>query len=279
MARVSVIVPVGNDRWLQQCLASICAQAVSALDLVVVEDRERRGAAWARNRGLEQATGDFVFFCDADDVMGDLRALIDAAAETQADLVVGSFVKRGLLNCTVRDFKSEKIMDMLEVARYIRENMSNPRHHQMLSGCWGKLFKMSIIRKHGLRFDESLRTAEDLDFNFEYLQRCDTVCFIPEITYYYIKHGGSLTMKPDERMLDVLKVLKKLERYGDIGHSFIYHAVLYAKRFPGLVRILMLDPDFRKYIATYVPAKGNYWLLPWLMKLGLAKPAEWAARL
>ena len=272
---VSVIVPVYDDRWLAECLASISKD----VELIVVRDPAQRGPAWARNQGLEKATSDLVFFADADDVVGDLQTLLDTQGRRMADWTIGSFVKEGMLQAVVRDFQQEIMMSKNEICGYVKKNLANPRYHQMLSGCWGKLFKMQIIRKHGLRFDESLRTAEDLDFNFRYLDHCKSVCFIPQITYHYRKHKDSLTMRPDEGMLDVLKVLKRLERYGDIGHSFIYHAILYVRRAPHLAPIIMRDPDFKKYINRYTPAKGNYRLLPWLMKLGFPKPVEWAARL
>ena len=274
---ISIIIPVGDDTWFSECIRRIWDTAGSVIkEIVVIRDPDRRGPAWARNRGLEKATGNYVFFCDADDIVGDLKALITAPA---ADLVVGSFVKEGLLNAVVKDFSVSTVVDKDGLKDYVRKNLANPRTHQMLSGCWGKLFKRSIIERCGIRFNERLRTAEDLDFNFEYLKNCETVCFIPQIVYRYRKRAGSLTMRPDAGMLDVLTVLKKLEPYGDIGQSFIYHAALYVKRAPWLASVVMEDPEFKRHIRRYVPAKGNYRLLPWLMRLGVPKLAEWGARL
>ena len=273
--KVSVIVPVYNDHWLPECLSSIPKD----VELIVVHDPTQRGPGWARNQGLAQVTGNLVFFADADDEVGNLNALIDAQGRRMADWTIGSFVKLGLLQDVVQDFDHEIMMSRQEVGGYIRRNLANPRYHQMLSGCWGKLFRMRIIREHNLRFDESLRTAEDLDFNYRYLDHCKSVCFSPVIAYRHIKREGSLTTRPSEAMLDVLKVLNRMERYGDIGHSFIYHSILYVRRAPHLAGIIMRHPDFRKHIERYVPATGNYRFLPWLMKLGFVKPVELAARL
>ena len=51
---------------LNKCLASIYNQTTQLLEIICVEDKEKRGAPWARNRGLEKAHGEAVFFCDAD---------------------------------------------------------------------------------------------------------------------------------------------------------------------------------------------------------------------
>jgi glycosyltransferase involved in cell wall biosynthesis len=87
--RVTVIVPVYNGAaHLAETLASIAAQTRAPDELLVVDDgstddsaaiaeaagatvirRPNGGASAARNTGLDHATGDFVVFADADDVL------------------------------------------------------------------------------------------------------------------------------------------------------------------------------------------------------------------
>lgn len=64
--QISVVVPT-RDRpeALQCCLAALEAQSVP-LEVVVVEDTEGRGPAWARNQGVRQAQGEVVCFTDDD---------------------------------------------------------------------------------------------------------------------------------------------------------------------------------------------------------------------
>jgi glycosyltransferase involved in cell wall biosynthesis len=64
--RVSVVVPTRDrPQLLQRCLAALEAQTLP-VEVVVVEDAEGRGPAWARNEGVGRAQGDVVCFTDDD---------------------------------------------------------------------------------------------------------------------------------------------------------------------------------------------------------------------
>jgi GT2 family glycosyltransferase len=63
---ISVVVPTRDrPQELQRCLAALEAQSV-AVEVVVVEDGEGRGPAWARNEGARRARGEVVCFTDDD---------------------------------------------------------------------------------------------------------------------------------------------------------------------------------------------------------------------
>jgi glycosyltransferase involved in cell wall biosynthesis len=64
--RISVVVPT-RDRpeLLERCLAALEKQTVP-IEIVVVEDAEGRGPAWARNEGVRRAHGEVICFTDDD---------------------------------------------------------------------------------------------------------------------------------------------------------------------------------------------------------------------
>jgi GT2 family glycosyltransferase len=64
--RVSVVVPTRNrPELLRRCLAALEKQTLP-VEVVVVEDSEGRGPAWARNQGVHRAGGEVICFTDDD---------------------------------------------------------------------------------------------------------------------------------------------------------------------------------------------------------------------
>jgi len=64
----SIIIPVAPFHLdlAQRAVKSAEAQT-KTVEIIVVEDKEQRGAAWARNKGIEKASAPFTIFLDADD--------------------------------------------------------------------------------------------------------------------------------------------------------------------------------------------------------------------
>jgi glycosyltransferase involved in cell wall biosynthesis len=106
--KVSVIVPVREDAWLDEALASVAAQTLRDHEVIVVDDRlggpslERAGVrvvtsggvgvCRARNLGLAAARGEYVCFFDGDDKMRpDLLAKTAARLDGDRELAFASF--------------------------------------------------------------------------------------------------------------------------------------------------------------------------------------------
>src|SRR3990167_5090906 len=244
MSKVSLIVPVYRaEPWIDECMASIRAQTYKDIELIVIDDPQASGAAAARNRGLDKATGEYVAFCDADDYLAPDAIEKMVAAMDGVDMVCGSFRKFGEFEQVV-SAKTES-MSRKEVASYVMGNMLNPRSNQVLSGCWAKLYRRNMVGRF-----PNITTAEDMAFNFDYLRLCfRDVSFISDVVYNNRKHDGTLstTFNPDNRggLFGFMEGLKYVDRFirenlkqgisadeitDAIDNSKAYHSMLYFTR-------------------------------------------------
>lgn len=199
---ISVIVPVYNgEKTIERCVRSILSQKQVQLELLLIDDgsadktyalcrslaegdsrirlfhQENAGVSAARNRGLENAVGDFVTFVDADDLLapGALAALA-AEAESGADFVIGSHcLFRGPWRQVVRHKSSDGIPSLMSLM------------------C-GKLYRRSLLEREGLRFREDLHYGEDTVFNLRYAALAAKIQVIPQVVSH-CRMGGAASSR------------------------------------------------------------------------------------
>ncbi|MEW9528874.1 glycosyltransferase family 2 protein [Microbispora sp. NPDC049125] len=175
---VSVIVPTYDCRaHLDRCVTSLLVQQV-ATQIIVVDGGSRDGTAQlaelyaachprlitvirldhpstpggARNRGLAEAMGRYVYFCDADGHLGPgaLPRMVAAADRNGSDIVLGRIAGAGPAPHDVFRENAERVA------------LSAGAVYDELS-CF-KLFRREMLERHRIRFDETLRAGEDPAF-------------------------------------------------------------------------------------------------------------------
>lgn len=200
MDQISVIVPVHNGAaYLEACIDSILAQDYEALEVLIINDGSKDdtaavcerlrgqhgclrvvtlpdlGVSMARNRGIEQAQGDYIMFVDADDRLrpGVLKSLHGLLRQTDSDMAGCGFAAWGSPVEWERLRTGEKMPEELageyagqtfDSGCYLKENIlrGNTR-------CWSKLYRRDLIGQ--VRFREGLTIGEDMLFLVELLPR------------------------------------------------------------------------------------------------------------
>ena len=201
--KLSVIIPAHKaEQTLPRTLESVAAAAEGLeVETVLVRDDEGRGLSWARNRGLDRATGDIVFFVDADDTVRRdyFRRLSSVLESSGADFVLSSFdyapLKRDYDlsgNATIRNVMLPAFFgyDYEDVRRWNAGGSLSARREQ--GGVWRCAFRRDFLVRHGIRFDEDLRLYEDSPFVAECAARAERVMSVPDVLYDYVPNPQGL---------------------------------------------------------------------------------------
>ena len=201
---VSVIVPVYNVRdYVGRALESAVCQTLPGIEIIVVDDgstdgsatlcgeyagrrpdlirvirQKNSGVAAARNRGLQEARGEYVAFLDADDYLADdfCQVLYDAAMRRRADIAKAVTVlprpgggpeeRDAWVNSAIRSCRSRLcFMFYMFCALYRRE----------------------FLERHALRFREELIYCEDVLFLHEAVLHCRALALSDDTFYYHCR--------------------------------------------------------------------------------------------
>ncbi|MFE6283492.1 glycosyltransferase family 2 protein [Streptomyces sp. NPDC057877] len=147
----------------------------SHLRVTVIRQENSGGPSGPRNVGLGLATGRYVFFLDADDRLGAeaLERLVAMADKAGTDVVLGR------VEGVNRNAPQSMWRRTVERADVFSSNIKFTLSAQ-------KLFRRSLLERHGMRFDESLYTGEDALFTMEVYLRADGVSVVADYTCYYL---------------------------------------------------------------------------------------------
>lgn len=237
MKKISLIIPVYNcEKYLPAMAESLLAQDWDNTEFLFSDDgstdgssriltalavRDLRvkvifgangGVSSARNRALEQATGDYIGFVDADDQLSSdyLRTLAEALEESGADMVCCGFD---------RVYEKSGAADFLPTAGHQRELADRNRMMELLlrpdgytTVMWNKLFRREALTDPDgtlQRFDESLHIVEDGEYIFR--SRVQTALFLPQRLYRYtVRTSGAMYGPVSDRKLTELKARKMI---------------------------------------------------------------------
>lgn len=233
--KVSVLIPVFNaEDYLARCIDSVLAQTYRNFEIIaiddgssdgsasildgyamdapgrfVVEHRENAGAAMARNRAMELATGDYIVFVDNDDYLDPdyLESFICAAGDGEADIVLGGY-RRPDENGRVRTQVSP--VPGTEWAPYAVE------------AAWAKLYRTEFVRRASLEF-LPVNISEDLFFTLPATTLSQKSVVIPYCGYNWFLNPGSVSstvQRRSEGLQFELAINRILVRLRDVGTDF-----------------------------------------------------------
>ena len=220
--KVSIIIPCyGVERYLDRCMETIVRQTLKDIEIILVDDKspdrvpqmcdewakrdarikvihkeKNEGLGFARNTGLDVATGEYVAFIDSDDYVDTsmFATLYEKAKETSSDIVYCGLKQEKAKDVFVdiQDFKVETSFEKNKLQELSIRYIDPPSGHRLFMSVWHSIYKRSVIGN--LRFhSERVVCSEDLPFQVAMLLKSCKVTYIPNTYYYYCMNGNSLS--------------------------------------------------------------------------------------
>lgn len=307
---VSIITPVYRvEGFIERCAVSLFEQTYADIEYIFVDDcspdasierlqqvLERypsrqsqvkivrhpvnRGVAAARNSGLDAATGDYIYYVDADDCIEKdaIELMCAKAAQTGADIVAcGWFLSFS---------KNERRMPMpvyADADTALRGMLSG----QMRWNLWLYMIKHELYKRHGIRYVEGENVGEDMLVLVKLFSRAQSIAFVDKALYHYTKQNdNSITqMKPSQQMARLMPNLNAVVEYLATNFGNRYEKEINFFKLNAKMPLLITDdeesykvwadsfPEANKYIMqntmqTYrmrlvqqMAAKGRFWLV------------------
>jgi glycosyltransferase involved in cell wall biosynthesis len=310
MPLISVIIPVFNNRTedIKRCIGSLYnKEFTESVEIILIDDGSRaecanaldeiatsctnvkvfhqsnKGVSNARNQGVTFATGEYVAFVDADDMV--TKSFISDAiyliknSNIKLDIIYG-FVEYINTCSETRQFQNdflhskEKELECITLSKNQKELLSCHffdlgvpdflwGDYYISRGSVARLVSRVLAGQH--MFDETLSMGEDAIWNLELLKFAENLCIVKRCWYYYIYNPKSVTHQLSEKAIGQYE--KMISKYKEFASNDKRKACLVNRVFQSineLARGYFLKPDnFGNVFIAAINFKELFSHAPW----------------
>ncbi|CCV64692.1 predicted glycosyltransferase [Alteracholeplasma palmae J233] len=232
MKKISIVIPVYNvEKYIYKCLNSVVQQTYSNLEIIIVNDgtkddsmtvvekfsktdsrikilnQENNGLSAARNKGLELATGEYVYFLDSDDYL-------EKEAISKMVFKMDEYGSQIVMFNSYIDYESykEKYIEFNKIITLSGEDFLQTviRKRIYKPTVWSYFYETAYLKTNEYQFQNGL-IHEDEEWSIKVILGANKVTFFPEILHNYLKRMNSITSnkkRSKKSITDMLFILK-----------------------------------------------------------------------
>lgn len=264
--KVSIILPIYNkEKYLSQALDSLLSQTYKNFEIICVNDastdggldilenyaqkdsririinlEQNSGAANARNVGMQNASGSFLLFLDADDLFEKtlLSDTVRTAEKNNCDIVIFNYNRFSSRseqeNPPIANFTKLKAKIEKEVFSY----KDTPSH--IFNLCppnpFTKLFRSDFVKKTGLKY-QSLTSCNDVYFVLCALSDAETICILDKVLVHYrVDSAGNISSTRGSKAKNIVKAAKAVKEYLESRGKYNLLKKSYLKAFKAFLK-------------------------------------------
>ncbi|MEE1475929.1 MAG: glycosyltransferase [Fusobacterium sp.] len=267
--KVSVVVPVYNvEKYLDRCIQSILNQTLKEIEIILIDDgspdscpkicdqyakkynkikvvhKENQGLGFARNSGIEIATGEYIAFVDSDDFIEKnmFEYMYKISIENEVDMCMAGYYIYNTRNNIKKEIKitTENIIlteneAKLCACRMIGNLPEELRDEYYGMSVWKNLYSLEFLRKNNIKFNsEREYVSEDAIFHLNCVPKMKRIIIIPKSFYNYCDNSDSITLtktfresKFEEYKKLYFKEIEILTEYNEIEEDKFYIARMF----------------------------------------------------
>ena len=215
----SVIVPLYNcEKFISDCLISLVNQTISddLYEIIVVNDgstdngeekvkefknkynnikllsKENGGLSDARNVGLDNASGKYIIFIDADDyVETTLLEEVNKIINNQDFIIFGyytdTYENDKLISSIIENFSNNTLDESIN-------NMNILKFSNLVGFAWNKVYRKNFLDENNIRFEKGTSLIEDILFNSKVIKNSSNYNLIRIPLVHYIQRKNRKTL-------------------------------------------------------------------------------------
>ena len=260
MPKISVIIPVFNgSKYINRTLNSVLNQTFKDFEVICINDKSKDnsleiigqfaskdkrikiinnenniGAALSRNKGIDIAEGEYIYFLDADDYIDEkyLECMYKKIESENCDIILNTSIQTENDN-KISEYRHPSMPDINPDGEYL-DNITVT--HDAPCFIWARMYRKSFLNRYNLRFLD-ITATDDVVFNgIVNMYRDKTFVFYGE-KYHYTVNNTSVTgvaKSVDDRDLKHIK-----------AYSLIYDYLKEHDKFDDRLKLFRVFPFFK----------------------------------